>query len=277
MVAQKDWDANPYGQRLGARLCRPLSPDFALGSHWRWDGGRQRPILPEGLASASWVLDGGSTVGALVAANPGRGTSVTVGQGAAFLGCAIRVAGVNSAGLAPAPHAVLRRAARWTKLSAREATTLAIVATDLPAADTRPNLPPGWPLPRMTVMARAIVPSPHTMFCYWHDITSLAVSTGHQDLPHRGEGRWVRFAASRAAAPLPCLCVLPLRVLYLSNPPACIVVSGTYSQSASCAGLGHPRRRSTKQSAMNSEHGIRSGPGPHWACFSLCPIRCLGG
>src|SRR5690606_31138089 len=72
----KDWDENPY-PALGRRTLAAAGVDFALGSEGagtgamtqRWKGG---------LGSASAVLEGGITVGALVVVNALG--SVTAGQ-----------------------------------------------------------------------------------------------------------------------------------------------------------------------------------------------------
>lgn len=160
----KDWEVNPY-PALGRAALDAASQDFALGSHGAGLGATTATVSG-GIGSASWVLDGGATVGALVAANPVG--SVTVGQGAHFWAAPFEWNDEFGA-LGPAPRADYA-APPITKL-AREATTLAIVATD--AALTQAQLT------RLAIaahdgMARAIVPS-HTQFD--GDIV-FAVSTG---------------------------------------------------------------------------------------------------
>ncbi|SUZ32912.1 putative aminopeptidase [Roseibaca ekhonensis] len=160
----KDWEANPY-PALGRAALDAASPDFALGSHGAGLGATTATVSG-GIGSASWVLDGGATVGALVAANPVG--SVTVGQGPHFWAAPFEW-NDEFGGLGPAPRADYATPP-VTKL-AREATTLAIVATD--AALTQAQLT------RLAIaahdgMARAIVPS-HTQFD--GDIV-FAVSTG---------------------------------------------------------------------------------------------------
>ncbi|MEM7489675.1 MAG: P1 family peptidase [Pseudomonadota bacterium] len=63
----KDWTTNPYGP-LGRAALDAAAEDFALGSHGAGLGAQTRP-LRGGLGSASCVLAGGLTVGALVAVN----------------------------------------------------------------------------------------------------------------------------------------------------------------------------------------------------------------
>jgi len=198
----KDWDANPY-PALGRAALQAASPDFALGSHGAGMGATTANFAG-GLGSASWVLDGGSTVGALVAANPVG--SVTVGQGPHFWAAPFEWRD-EFGGLGPAPHAVYA-VPPVTKL-AREATTLAIVATD--AALTQAQLT------RMAIaahdgMARAIVPS-HTQFD--GDIV-FAVSTG------TGPAASARDMVALGHAAATCLARAIARAVYLSNPPACM-------------------------------------------------------
>ncbi len=157
----KDWRANPYAA-LGRAALDAAGADFALGSHGAGFGATTAR-LKGGVGSASWALGSGVTVGALVAVNPVG--CVTMGQGPEFWaapfehGAEFGARGMGQA--SPVPI---------TKL-AREATTLAIVATDAALGQAQ--------LTRMAVaahdgIARAIVPA-HTPFD--GDIV-FAVSTG---------------------------------------------------------------------------------------------------
>lgn len=161
----KDWDINPY-PALGRRALEQAAEVFALGTAGAGYGATTAN-WKGGLGSASAVLDSGATVGALVAVNALG--SVTVGDGPEFwaapweLGDEFGARGVARAYPAthePRPGKVLR-----------EATTIAIVATDARLTQAQAQ--------RMATaaqdgMARAIVPS-HTPFD--GDLV-FAVSTG---------------------------------------------------------------------------------------------------
>lgn len=162
----KDWSLNPYPE-LGAKALKNAGIDYGIGSVGAGLGGTTAGLMG-GLGSASAVLPGGHTVGALVVVNALG--SATVGDGLHFWAAPWEV-GDEFGGLGPAtghdPAALPS-----TKISAmREATTIAIVATD--AALTQPQCH------RMAVaahdgMARALVPS-HTP----HDGDLIfAVTTG---------------------------------------------------------------------------------------------------
>ena len=157
----KDWQDNPY-PALGGAALRAADADFALGSHGAGFGATTAR-LKGGIGSASWVLGSGVRVGALVAVNPVG--CVTMGAGPEFWAAPFEngaeFGGLGMGQAAPVPV---------TKL-AREATTLAIVATDAALDQAQ--------LTRMAVaahdgIARAIVPA-HTPFD--GDIV-FAVSTG---------------------------------------------------------------------------------------------------
>ncbi len=157
----KDWQDNPY-PALGGAALRASDADFALGSHGAGFGATTAR-LKGGIGSASWVLGSGVRVGALVAVNPVG--CVTMGAGPEFWAAPFEngaeFGGLGMGQAAPVPV---------TKL-AREATTLAIVATDAALDQAQ--------LTRMAVaahdgIARAIVPA-HTPFD--GDIV-FAVSTG---------------------------------------------------------------------------------------------------
>ena len=146
----KDWQQSPY-PALGARALGAAEADFGLGSHGAGFGATTAR-LKGGIGSASWVLDSGVTVGALVAVNPVG--CVTMGQGPEFWAAPFEQrAEFGGLGMGRADTVPM------TKL-AREATTLAIVATDAALDQAQ--------LTRMAVaahdgIARAIVPA-HTPF-----------------------------------------------------------------------------------------------------------------
>jgi len=157
----KDWAHNPYAG-LGRVAFDTAAADFGLGSAGAGYGATTAR-LKGGLGSASWVLAGGVRVGALVAVNPVG--CVTMGQGPEFWaapfeqGAEFGGLGMGKAGAVP----VTKRT--------REATTIAIVATDAALDQAQ--------LTRMAIaahdgIARAIVPS-HTLFD--GDLV-FAVSTG---------------------------------------------------------------------------------------------------
>lgn len=157
----KDWVINPYAA-LGSAALANAAPDFSLGSAGAGYGATTAR-LKGGLGSASWVLECGVRVGALVAVNPVG--CVTMGQGPQFWAAPFEQ-GAEFGGLGmgkPAAVPVTKRT--------REATTIAIVATDAALDQAQ--------LTRMAIaahdgIARAIVPS-HTPFD--GDLV-FAVSTG---------------------------------------------------------------------------------------------------
>lgn len=73
----KSWTENPY-RALGRAAFDAADTDFALGSHGAGCGALTA-MLKGGLGSASFVLESGVTVGALVAANP-MGSVTTPGD-----------------------------------------------------------------------------------------------------------------------------------------------------------------------------------------------------
>ena len=157
----KDWAQNPYAA-LGRAAFDRAATDFGLGSAGAGYGATTAR-LKGGLGSASWVLAGGVRVGALVAVNPVG--CVTMGQGPEFWAAPFEQ-GAEFGGLGMGKAA----AVPVTKHT-REATTIAIVATDAALDQAQ--------LTRMAIaahdgIARAIVPS-HTPFD--GDLV-FAVSTG---------------------------------------------------------------------------------------------------
>lgn len=125
---EKDWDTNPY-RALGERALAAAAVDFALGTAGAGTGALTAN-LKGGLGSASLVLPGGHTVGALVVANPTG--SVTVGDSAHFWASPFEIEG-EFGGCGPfigtVPFAQSARSKRdW--VSPIASTTIAIVATD---------------------------------------------------------------------------------------------------------------------------------------------------
>ncbi len=191
----KDWKRNPYAA-LGRAALDAATPDFALGSAGAGYGATTAR-LKGGLGSASWVLESGVTVGALVAVNPVG--CVTMGQGPEFWAAPFEH-GAEFGGLGMG-RAV---AQPLTKLS-RTATTLAIVATDATLDQSQ--------LTRMAVaahdgIARAIVPS-HTLFD--GDIV-FAVSSGDRAATEHGTMLEIGHAAAV------CLSRAIARAVYLAEP-----------------------------------------------------------
>lgn len=134
----KGWTENPY-RALGRAAFEAAGPNFALGSHGAGTGALTS-MLKGGLGSASFVLDSGVTVGALVAANP-MGSVTTPGD-RHFWAANFEVDG-EFGGLGPDPAAGLGRDLSSRKMQAmrdlaeaktlpqeRGNTTIAIVATD---------------------------------------------------------------------------------------------------------------------------------------------------
>jgi D-aminopeptidase len=149
----KSWAKNPYPE-LGREAFDAAGEEFALGTEGGGTGATT-VNLKGGLGSASAVLSSGITVGALTVVNPVG--SVTVGDGPEFWAAPFEQDG-EFGGLGPAPMRDWQ--VPLTKLHAREATAIAIVATD--AALTKPALK------RMAIaahdgIARAMVPS-HTPY-----------------------------------------------------------------------------------------------------------------
>lgn len=122
----KDWAENPY-RELGREAFDAAGPDFAIGSSGAGTGATTGTLMG-GLGSASAVLPGGETVGALVAVNPFG--SVTLPGGAGFWAEPFEI-GAEFGGRVTAPWRVAPELPRRVKGGAAAAnTTLAIVATD---------------------------------------------------------------------------------------------------------------------------------------------------
>jgi len=150
---EKDWTENPY-KNLGAQAMAQAVPQCALGTVGAGVGATTAH-LKGGLGTASLVLDSGITVGALVVVNPVGDVTGPKGQ---FWASPWEIDG-EFGGYGPVSGFDPRQEP-VTKATPREATTIAIVATDatLTQAETT----------RMATaahdgMARAIHPS-HTLF-----------------------------------------------------------------------------------------------------------------
>lgn len=124
----KAWDQNPY-RGLGLKALQNAGPDFALGTAGAGVGALTAN-LKGGLGSASLVIGGGYTVGALVVANPTG--SVTMGDTEHFWAAPFEV-GNEYGGRGPLTRAMAfgetaRSKRDW--VGAITNTTIAIVATD---------------------------------------------------------------------------------------------------------------------------------------------------
>ena len=125
---EKDWAENPY-RALGRRAYDNCSVDFALGSVGAGTGALTG-MMKGGLGSASLVLPDGTTVGALVGANP-VGAVTTPGD-RHFYAAPFEM-GDEFGGLGTDPQSGLGTtldSRKMAAMSARENTTIAIVATD---------------------------------------------------------------------------------------------------------------------------------------------------
>ncbi|MEI4473289.1 P1 family peptidase [Frigidibacter sp. MR17.24] len=199
---EKRWTENPY-RGLGAAALAAAGTTFALGTAGAGTGAMCKGVKG-GLGSASVRVPGGFTVGALVAVNALG--SPTVGEGAHFWAAPWEI-GAEFGGLGlparlPAPD--LPPPGK----GAREATTIAIVATD--AALTQAEAQ------RMATaaqdgMARALVPS-HTPFD--GDLV-FAAATGARPLGDPGTDL---FRLGHAAAI--CLARAIARGVHLARPAA---------------------------------------------------------
>lgn len=128
----KDWVDNPY-RALGRAAFEAAGRDFALGTAGAGTGALTA-MLKGGLGSASLVLPDGTTVGALVAANP-MGSVTTPGD-RHFWAAPFEIDG-EFGGLGPDPSGGLGRQLESRKMRTMTAqaqdranTTIAIVATD---------------------------------------------------------------------------------------------------------------------------------------------------
>ncbi|MEP1944214.1 MAG: P1 family peptidase [Sulfitobacter sp.] len=124
----KNWDENPY-RALGLAAYHDAKDDFDIGTIGAGTGALSA-MLKGGLGTASLVLPDGSTVAALVAANP-VGAVTTPGD-RHFYAAPFEMNG-EFGGLGPDPRSGLgltRESRKMNAMSARANTTIAIVATD---------------------------------------------------------------------------------------------------------------------------------------------------
>ncbi len=187
----KNWKENPY-KRLGAEALAAAAESFDIGSHGAGTGATL-PGIKGGLGSASTVLENGVTVGALVVVNAVG--SVTGPDGRFF--AAPWEFDNEFGGLGPVQD-FDPQAEPITKFGPREATTIAIIATDAALTQAQAT--------RLATaahdgMARAIVPS-HTP--YDGDLI-FAAATGKKPLtdPERDPlllGHAAALTLSRAIA-----------------------------------------------------------------------------
>ncbi len=124
----KDWTENPY-RALGLAAFRAADTTFEIGTMGAGTGALTA-MLKGGLGTASLVLPDGSTVAALVAANP-VGAVTTPGD-RHFYAAPFEI-GEEFGGLGPDPASGLglsRESRKMSAMAARANTTIAIVATD---------------------------------------------------------------------------------------------------------------------------------------------------
>lgn len=198
----KGWTANPY-RALGAAALAAAARDFDLGSVGAGTGALTA-MLKGGLGSASFVLENGVTVGALVAVNP-VGSVTTPGERHFWAAPFEMEAEFGGFGPDPATGLcgpfVSRKA---QSMAAQGNTTIAIVATDAALTKTQCN--------RLAIsahdgIARAIVPA-HTP----HDGDLVfAVSAGGVDVDDAA-------ASAIGSAAAHCLSRAIARAVYLATP-----------------------------------------------------------
>lgn len=206
----KSWAENPY-RALGRAALDAADRDFALGTAGAGTGALTA-MHKGGLGSASFVLADGTTVGALVAANPMG--SVTTPGNRHFWAAPFEM-GDEFGGLGPDPASGLGRQTESRRMEAmlslsgtgeRANTTIAIVATDATLTKAQCQ--------RLAIaahdgIARAILPS-HSPFD--GDLV-FALSTGAHDPadPDRALGEIGHAAAL-------CLARAIARAVYLARP-----------------------------------------------------------
>lgn len=124
----KAWSDNPY-RALGRKALDAAAADFEMGTAGAGTGALSA-MMKGGLGSASVVLPDGTTVGALVAANPVG--AVTTPSDRHFYAAPFEIA-EEFGGLGPDPASGLGMtldSRKMRAMSPRENTTIAIVATD---------------------------------------------------------------------------------------------------------------------------------------------------
>lgn len=125
---QKDWTENPY-RALGLAAYHAATPEFEIGTIGAGTGALTS-MLKGGLGTASLQLPDGSTVAALVAANP-VGAVTTPGD-RHFYAAPFEM-GAEFGGIGPDPASGLglsRESRKMNAMSARANTTIAIIATN---------------------------------------------------------------------------------------------------------------------------------------------------
>ncbi len=125
---ERGWKRNPYAD-LGAAAFDAAAQDFALGTEGAGTGALSA-MLKGGLGSASLQIDGGATVGALVAANPIG--SVTAPGDRYFYAAPFEIDG-EFGGLGPDPnggHGLTLESRKFKAFHNQRNTVIAIVATD---------------------------------------------------------------------------------------------------------------------------------------------------
>ncbi|MEM6619923.1 MAG: P1 family peptidase [Pseudomonadota bacterium] len=195
----KGWDINPYGA-LGAVAFAAAGVDFALGTAGAGTGAMAADYKG-GLGSASLMLPGEVTVGALAVANPIGAVTV---PGSRHFWAAAQEIGAEFGGLGPDPRAglILPEPSRKSAAMGRAYganTTVVAVATDAPLSKTECK--------RLAVaahdgFARAVQPS-HTP--YDGDLvfalsTARRVNGAAPDLLNLGHGAAVCVARAIARA-----------------------------------------------------------------------------
>jgi D-aminopeptidase len=169
----KGWSGNPY-PALGRAALADAAEDFALGSAGAGTGASTM-MLKGGLGSASCVLDDGTTLGALVAANP-VGCVTTPGE-RHFWAAHFEI-GDEFGGLGPDPAPASRdlSVSRKMAMVAGANTTIAVVATDAALDKAQCKR---LATAAQDGLARAIVPAHGPMD---GDLV-FAASTGARDTP----------------------------------------------------------------------------------------------
>ena len=125
----KGWEASPYPALGHAAVKAAARGAFALGSVGGGTGAQTAQHMG-GVGSASLVLEDGTTVGALVVANPMG--SVTTPSGRHFWAASAEF-GTEFGGLGPDPaagHVPLPPSRKMQAMAALGSTTIAVVATD---------------------------------------------------------------------------------------------------------------------------------------------------
>jgi L-aminopeptidase/D-esterase-like protein len=126
----KDWGRYPPYRELGYEAVQSASRDFALGTIGAGTGATVTG-LKGGLGSASSLLEGGTTIGALVAVNASG--SVTIGKSAYFWTAPFEI-GDEFGGLGlpyPLPADAVEIRTKFNDPVPQANTTIAVIATDL--------------------------------------------------------------------------------------------------------------------------------------------------